>query len=103
MNARSRSANRRKGQAVVRTVFGLGIVTALVLAYLLSPINPLEAIVLPAIVLGSVIFGVALYSRARYRQQWSAAWDAYARREVAGDSRESVQGDRTFSMASSNW
>jgi hypothetical protein len=103
MNARSRSANRGKGQAVVRTVFGLGIVTALVLAYLLSPINPLEAIVLPAIVLGSVIFGVALYSRARYRQQWSAAWDAYARREVAGDSRESAQGDRTYSMASSNW
>src|ERR1700733_15750216 len=102
MNARSRSANRRKGQAVVRTVFGLGIVTALVLAYLLSPINPLEAIVLPAIVLGSVIFGVALYSRARYRQQWSAAWDAYARREVAGGIRETARGDRKFSMASTS-
>jgi hypothetical protein len=103
MNVHNRGANRRKGHAVIRSVLGLGIVTALGLAYLLSPINPLEAIVLPAIVLGSVTFGVALYSRARYRQQWSAAWDAYARQEVAGESRESVKVDRKFSMVSSNW
>jgi hypothetical protein len=103
MNVRNRRANRRKGQAVIRSVLGLGIVTALGLAYLLSPINPLEAIVLPAIVLSSVTFGIALYSRARYRQQWSAAWDAYARLEVAGELRESAKGDRKFSRVSTNW
>jgi hypothetical protein len=102
MNVRNRTASRRKGQAVVRTVFGLGMVTAGLLAYLLSPVNPLEAIVLPAILLGSVTFGLALYGRARYRKEWSAAWDAYARREVTGESPESAKGDRKFSMATTN-
>jgi hypothetical protein len=100
MNVQNRKSNRRKGQWVARTVFGLGMVTAGVLAYLLSPVSPFEAVVLPAIVLGSVTFGVALYSRARYQQEWSAAWDAYARREVAGVIRETAKGDRKFSMAS---
>jgi hypothetical protein len=103
MSILDRRANRRKGQVVVRTIFGLGMVTALVLAYLLSTVNPLEAIVLPAIVLGLVTFGVALYSRSRYRREWSAAWDAYARREFAGESREATKADRTFSMVSTNW
>jgi hypothetical protein len=102
MNVRNRQARRRKGQAVVRAVFGLGMVTAGVLAYLLAPVNALEAIILPAIVLGLVTFGVALYSRARYRQDWSAAWEAYARREVTRESPESARGDRTFSMANTN-
>ena len=104
MNVQNRKSNRRKGQWVARTVFGLGIVIAGVLAYLLSPVSPFEAVVLPAIVVGSVTFGVALYlySRARYRHEWSAAWDAYARREVAGGIRETASGDRKFSMASTS-
>jgi hypothetical protein len=102
MNFENRMSSRRQGQVVVRTVFGLGMVTAGVLAYLLSPVNPFEAVVLPAIVLGSVTFGIVLYSRARYQQEWSAAWDAYARREVAGGPPEPSQGDRKFSMASTN-
>jgi protein-S-isoprenylcysteine O-methyltransferase Ste14 len=100
MNVRRRKSGRRKGQVVVRTVFGLGLVTAGVLAYLLSHINPFEAVVLPAIVLGSVAFGVALYGRTRYRQEWSAAWDAYAQREVARPTTKSVEADRTFSVSS---
>ena len=43
----------------------------------------IEAIVLPGDCHGLVGFGVALYGRARSRQEWSAAWDAYAEREVA--------------------
>jgi len=78
------------------------MIAAGVLAYLLLPVDPLEAVVIPAIVLSTIIFGVALYSRARYRQEWSAAWDAYARREVAVGSPESAKGDRKFSMASTN-
>jgi hypothetical protein len=102
MNVRNRRSSRRKGQVVVRTVFGLGMVTAGALAYWLLPVNPLEAIVLPAILLGLVTFGVALYSRALYRQEWSAAWDAYARREVARVSPESGKRERKFSMATTN-
>jgi hypothetical protein len=102
MNVQNRKSNRRKGQWVARTVFGLGMVTAGVLAYLLSPVSPFEAVVLPAIVLGSVTFGVALYSRARYQHEWSAAWDAYARREVAGGIRETASSERKFSMASTS-
>ena len=69
-------------------VFGLGTVTAGVLAYLLSDVSRVEAIVLPGIVMGLVLFGVAVYSRARSRQEWSAAWDAYARREVSRESSD---------------
>jgi hypothetical protein len=102
MSIHTGRSSRRTGQVVVRTVVGLGTATAIGLAYLLARVNPLEAIVLPAIVVGSVIFGLAVYSRARYRQEWSAAWDAYARREFSGESRESVQGDRNFSIVNTN-
>ena len=78
MNVQNRKSRRRNGQATVRIVFGIGTVTAGVLAYLLSDASRVEAIVLPGIVMGLVVFGVALYSRARNRQEWSAAWDAYA-------------------------
>jgi hypothetical protein len=85
MNIENRKSSRRNGHALVRTVFGLGTVTAGVLAYLLSDVSRLEAIVLSAIVMGLVLFGVAVYRRARNRQEWSAAWDAYADRDVSGD------------------
>ena len=63
---------------MVRIVFGLGNVTAGRWPLCSCRSTRVEAIVLPAIVLGLVTFGVALYSRARYRREWSAAWDAYA-------------------------
>jgi high-affinity Fe2+/Pb2+ permease len=85
----NRSSRRRNGQATIRVVFGLGTVTAGVLAYLLSNVGRMEAIVLPGILMGLVLFGVAVFSRVRSRQEWSAAWDAYARREF---SRESFDG-----------
>ena len=47
MNVQNRKSRRRKGQAMVRTVFGVGTVTAGVLAYLLSDVSRVEAIVLP--------------------------------------------------------
>jgi hypothetical protein len=102
MNVRNRSSSRSKGQVVLRAVFGLGMVAALALAYSLSEVNLLEAIVLPAIVLGAVTFWVVLYSRARYRKEWSAAWDAYARREGVGETRQAAQVDRKFSMVNTH-
>ena len=47
MNVQNRKSSRRKGQAMVRTVFGLGTVTAGVLAYLLSDVSRVEAIFFP--------------------------------------------------------
>jgi hypothetical protein len=102
MNVRNRKSSRRNGQVMVRTILALGAVTAGVLAYLLSGVDPLEAVVLPAIVLGLVVFGLALYSRARARQDWSAAWEAYAEREVAHDAFDSTEEERAFSVAATN-
>src|SRR5271166_959533 len=97
MDLQNRKSRRRQGQAMVRVVFGLGTVTAFVLAYLLSSTSRVEAIVLPGIVMSLVLFGVALYSRARTRQKWSAAWDAYARSEVSGGSFHAPVDQEIFS------
>ena len=94
MKVEKRKWNRRRGQVIARTVIGLASATAGLLAYLLSRVNQLEAILVPGILLGLVAFGVALYTRTRYRQQWSAAWEAYAQREIARGSLESA-GERT--------
>jgi len=67
---------------MVRTVFGLGTLAACLLAYRLSGVNTLEAILLPGILMGLVVFGAFLFSRARRRQEWSKAWETYAEREV---------------------
>jgi high-affinity Fe2+/Pb2+ permease len=83
VNVQNRKSRRRRGQAMVRVVFGIGTVTAGILAYLLSDGSRPEAIVLPGIVMGLVVFGIAIHSRARSRQEWSAAWDAYAKSEVS--------------------
>lgn len=85
MSVENRKSSRRNGHALLRTVFGLGTVTAGALAYLLSDVSRVEAIVLPGIVMGLVLFGVAIYSRARNRQEWLAAWDVYANREGSRD------------------
>lgn len=83
MNVQNRKRSRRKGQALVRTVFALGTLSAGAQAYLLSGVNRVEAIVLPGIIMGLLIFGAAVYGRARRKQQWSAAWDAYAEQAVS--------------------
>ena len=86
MNVQNQRSRRRKGQAMERVVIGIGTVTAGVLAYLLSGVSRLEATVLPGIIMSLVLFGVAIYSRARSRQEWSAAWDAYAKSEISRES-----------------
>jgi high-affinity Fe2+/Pb2+ permease len=83
VNLQNRRSRRRSGQAMLRVVFGIGTVTAGILAYLLSGVSQVEASVLPGIVMGLLLFGVAIYSRARSRQEWSAAWDAYAMSEIS--------------------
>jgi len=83
---------------LIRAVLVLGLLAAGVLAHFLSGVNPLEASVLPGILLGLMAGGVALHSRARSRQEWSAAWDAYAEREVPPESFESNEEDGTLSL-----
>jgi high-affinity Fe2+/Pb2+ permease len=83
VNIQNRKSRRRSGQATVRIVFGLGAVTSGVLAYLLADGSRVDSIVLPGIVMGLVVFGVAIYRSARSRQEWSAAWDAYANAEAS--------------------
>ncbi len=102
MNVQNRRSHRRNGQATRRFVFGVGAVTAGALAYALSDASRVEAIVLPGIVMGLVLFGIAVYSRARSRQDWSAAWEVYTKNEV---SRESIAGaveQEEFSWAGTN-
>ena len=86
MNVQNRKSRRRSGQTMVRVVLGIGTLAAGILAYLLSDGSRLEAIVLPGIVMGLALFGIAVYSRARSRQEWSAAWNAYAMSEVSRES-----------------
>ena len=102
MNIKHQGSRRRKGQAIVRVVFGLGTITAGVLAYLLSDGSRVGAIVLPGIVMGLVLFGVAIYSRARSRQEWSAAWDVYAKSEVSRKSFARPADQEIFSWAATN-
>jgi hypothetical protein len=86
----------------VRGVLGLGAVSSGALAYSLSGNSQAEALVVPAIVMGVLVFGVALYSRARSRQEWSAAWDEYAEREGArGRARMNTE-QEIFSWAGTN-
>jgi hypothetical protein len=49
-----------------------------------------------------VLFGVAIYSRARSRQEWSAAWDAYAKSEVSPESFARPADQEIFSWAATN-
>jgi high-affinity Fe2+/Pb2+ permease len=102
MNVQNRKSRRRNGQATVRVVFGLGTVTACVLAYLLSDTSRVEAIVLPGIIMGLVLGGVAIYSRARSRQEWSAAWDAYANTEGSRMSSDARVDQEILSWAGTN-
>jgi hypothetical protein len=91
MNVRSQKSSRRRGQAMLRTVLGIGTVVAGALGYLVSDTGRVEATIVPVLVMGLFVFGVALNGRARARREWTAAWDAYAEREgtrkAAGPSR----------------
>ncbi len=102
MKVQNRTRSRQKGQVLVRTVFGLGTATAGALAYLLSGVNQVEAIVLPGIVMALLIFAFAVYGRARKSREWSAAWDAYTRQEVRRDSSHVAANRETYSWAATN-
>ena len=60
LDIQNRKSRRRNGQTTLRFVFALGTATACVLAYLLSDVSRVEAIVLPGIVIGLVLFGIAV-------------------------------------------
>jgi hypothetical protein len=83
---------------MARAAIGVGAASAGVLAYLLSSVNTFEAVVIPTILFGLVTFAVALYGRVRNRRQWSAAWEAYARRDVSSQPFEAVAAKRASSM-----
>jgi hypothetical protein len=78
MNVGNRRSARRRGQAILRVVLGLGTAVAAAAGYLSSGATRVEALVLPGLVIGLFVFAFALYGRARTRREWSAAWDAYA-------------------------
>jgi hypothetical protein len=98
----NRTTRRRNGQAMLRVVFGLGSVTAGVLAYLLSEVSQIEAVVLPGMVMGLGFFGLAIYGRARSRQDWSAAWDAYANTQAHRESVDARVDPEILSCAGAN-
>jgi hypothetical protein len=81
MNVRTRRSGRRRGQAILRVVLGLGAAVAGAAGYLFSGATRAEALIAPGLVVGLLVFGVAVYGRARARREWSAAWDAYAERD----------------------
>jgi high-affinity Fe2+/Pb2+ permease len=95
MNIDDRKSKRRRDQALIRGVVALGLLAAGVLVYCLSRINP-QASIFPGILLGLMAGGVALRSRARSRQQWSAAWEAYADQEASRGSFEAHPGQNSF-------
>lgn len=97
MSAQNRKSSRRKGQTMVRTVFVLAGAAASILAYLLSAANGLGAIIPPGIVMGLVVIGVSLHCRARSRQEWRAAWDAYSEREIYRGSFDPIPDGATCS------
>jgi hypothetical protein len=102
MSAQNRKSSRRKGRTMVRTVFVLAGAAASILGYLLSAANRLGAIIPPGIVMGIVVIGVSLHCRARSRQEWRAAWDAYSEREIYRGSFEPIPDSETGSCAYTN-
>jgi hypothetical protein len=94
----NRKSSGRQGRAMVRAVSGLGAAAG-VPAYLLSGSSGLAAIIVPAILIALVILGMSVHARARRRRDWSAAWEAYARRESSRESVESISARRIFSWA----
>lgn len=64
------------------TIFSLGTITAGGLLFVLAYGSTREAIVVPAalVALSGCVF--SLYHRAIRRQNWSAAWDAYAEQDL---------------------
>ncbi len=102
MNVPHREKQPRKGQVSVQAVLGLGSLSAATLAYGLSGADLSEVIIVPILVIGVVLFGVAVYRRTRARQEWLAAWDAYAAREFVA-SAENLDGQgEIFSPAHTN-
>ena len=102
MTVENRSSSRRKGQAMVRTVFGFGAAAAIVLAYPMSGAHGRAAVVVPGIATGLVGFGLSLHDRARRRREWSAAWDTYAQREISREPFGSIPDKEPFSYAGAN-
>ena len=103
MNIQNQNARRRRGQAMVRTLLAVGTLVSGMLAYLLSSTSRIESVIVPGTVMGLVAVWVALYSRTRSRREWSAAWDAYAKRDVARTSanRWSIP-EEALSLAGTN-
>jgi hypothetical protein len=102
MNVRNRKHGRRRGQAIVRLVLGVGTAVAGAAAYLSSDATQAGALVVPGLVIGVFGFGVALYGRARTRREWSAAWDAYAESEVTRNAAHPNLADQAWSWAGTN-
>jgi hypothetical protein len=102
MNNQNRTSSLRRGQIILRIVIGLAAVTAGGLAYLMSGANRLEAAVAPAILLAVLALGVAVYSRARNRQQWLAAWEEYAAREIGRRPHKITEDEEPYSLVGAN-
>ena len=102
MNVRNQKSGRRRGRAMVRTVLGLGTAVAGVLAYLVTDASRVEAVIVPGILMCLLVVGVAFYGRACNRREWSAAWDAYADREVTRDAASASVDHETWSWAAMN-
>jgi hypothetical protein len=102
MNVRNRRSGRRRGQAILRMVLGLGAAVAGATGYLSSGAIRVEALILPSVVMGLFFVGLVLYGRARARRQWSAAWDVYAQREGAPNSVHYTRADEAWSWAGTN-
>lgn len=102
MRVQNQKYVRRHGQALVQVVLGLATVVAGGAGYLLSDDRKVEWIVLPLIAAGLFGFGVALFSRARNRRKWSAAWDAYAARELDREPSRGSVPNEALAMAGTN-
>jgi hypothetical protein len=101
MNGYARKSNHRSGQVLVRAIVLIVCVAACILSYRLYPVELFEALFVPTALFGLLIGGVVIHKRARARDQWQAAWDAYARRDASSESLDVTEENRAALLAAS--
>ena len=101
MNPRNQKRNRsgRVERAILRAVLVLGLAMAGGLWYLTRGAGEGVSLWLPTLVGLSVVGGVNWFGRARARERWEAAWEAYSSDEFEIGTFEPIEDEAELCLA----
>ena len=99
MSLRNRSLSGRGERVLSQVVLVLGAGAAGGLWYVVSGVDPFEALLLPGLFSLAVVAVVVVFNRVRSRERWEAAWEAYAAQEWSPGSGGPHPEEGPFSLA----